>query len=116
MKKLGALALSSLILSSLILSASAAFVPNSTDVGSIKYTIPQGYAEHKLDGVISEGEYEEITRPEFRGKHSARRSSLKATSSCSPSSGLPVFPKQALLTCTSTSSSHTVSPVIPVRM
>lgn len=60
MKKLGALALSTLILSSLAISANAAFVANTTDVGSIKYTIPQGYAEHKLDGVISEGEYQEI--------------------------------------------------------
>lgn len=60
MKKLGVLALSTLILSSLAISANAAFVANTTDVGSIKYTIPQGYAEHKLDGVISEGEYQKI--------------------------------------------------------
>ncbi|MGM9625422.1 MAG: hypothetical protein ACI3XM_06905, partial [Eubacteriales bacterium] len=60
MKKFGAIALASVILSSLVVSASAAFVYNSTDVGAIKYTIPQGYAEHKLDGVISEGEYQEI--------------------------------------------------------
>lgn len=60
MKKFGAIALASVILSSLVVSAGAAFVGNQTDVGAIKYTIPQGYAEHKLDGVISEGEYQEI--------------------------------------------------------
>ncbi len=60
MKKTLALTISSMMAAALAVSASAAFVPNNTDVSQIAYTIPQAYAEHKLDGIISEGEYQEI--------------------------------------------------------
>lgn len=60
MKKILSAVLAVAMTASLAISASASFQANNTDVSKIKYTIPQGYAEHKLDGVITDGEYDEI--------------------------------------------------------
>ena len=61
MKKFGAIALSAAILSAMAVSASAAYIEQAADPATIAFTIPQGYTAWAADGVISEGEYSQIT-------------------------------------------------------
>lgn len=60
MKKIFALLLSAMLLTTLALTSSAAYIGPVADVSEMKFTIPQGYAEHVLDGVITEGEYGKV--------------------------------------------------------
>lgn len=60
MKKILTLALAVMMVAALALTASAYFIDNNSSGATITYTIPQAYAEHKLDGVITEGEYAKL--------------------------------------------------------